>query len=259
MLYDKFPSKIYASQEADCYKLYWHLNSKLKGGISFSGNPYCDSFQGTYIAPYHNLQLEQFITGLPFFFRFNEKSFLRISVGNYSIYDYTNHSATFGEKLAALSDFYEALKNVYGDPDVFYTKRNDPKGLLTFEWFFIKKEETIKRLKEITDINWIGRNYYSVRSISKWENRFDEEQFATIIFLREEEKTKGYNLSPVTKKLIGDEIGLPFEMINLLNENIEDFIKYKKGKEVKINENSRVDGYPVTSYDKKLTLGKRKK
>ena len=65
-------------------------------------------------------------------------------------------------------------------------------------------------------------------------------------------------MSDKTREIISRQVGLPFELIYLVDEDIENFVKHKNGKEVTIPTGAKVDGYPVTSYEKKLERKLRK-
>ena len=207
----------YVSKEDDCFELYFLLRSYLKDKIDYYGTPYNALFSGKYYSSYDESHSDLdylFKEGLPFNYKFNKEAFLRISVGKC-----LDRETTMGEKLAALSDFYEAIRVVYGEPTVFYTIKDDDEEAVTFEWLFKEKEAEIKKFKEGT--------------------RFDDGKTDTLIIFGEEVKTKGYTLNPETKKLISNQIGLPFEMLSILDENVEDFIKYKKGIKVKVRKKER--------------------
>ena len=58
-------------------------------------------------------------------------------------------------------------------------------------------------------------------------NYFDDVETDELIIIGEpKQKTDGYQLSDITKKIISKHVGLPFELLSLVDENIEDFIKY---------------------------------
>ena len=46
-------------------------------------------------------------------------------------------------------------------------------------------------------------------------------------------------------------VGLPFLMLNLVDEHIEDYFKYKKGKTITCPDGVRVEFVKITSLDKK--------
>ena len=139
---------------------------------------------------------------LPFYFKYSKNEFLRISVGS-------NHfGSSLGEKLAALSDFYEILSEEYGEPTLFYTTKEDEEGLLTLQWSFINKEEEIEKFKN-----------------GKY---FDDAEVDKLIIFGEKGDTEKNNLSDKTKQIISKRVGLPFELIYLVDDY---FAKHKIGKD----------------------------
>ena len=203
--------------------------------IDFYGSTYIEIPSDKYLSSYRKNNGEYMFNGqwLPFYFKFSENEFLRISVGS-------NHcGSSLGEKMAALSDFYSILSEEYGEPTVFYTTKDDDEGLLTLQWAFINKEEEIEKFQSGT--------------------YFDDAEIDTLIVLgKKRENVDGYSLSDKTRKIISRQVGLPFELIYLVDEDIENFVKHKNGKEVTIPTGAKVDGYPVTSYEKKLERKLRK-
>lgn len=219
----------YYSKAEDCYRLAIKLKKKLGDKIDFYGSWYIEIPSGKYLSSYRKNNGEYMFDGhyLPFYFKFSENEFLRIEVGSH----YSGSS--LGEKMAALSDFYEVLSEEYGNPTVFYTTKDDDEGLLTLQWSFINKEEKIAKLKNGT--------------------YFDDAEIDTlIIFGESKENADGYILSNKTKEIISRQIGLPFELLYLVDEDIENFVKHKKGKEMTIPAGAKIDGVPVTSFEKKL-------
>lgn len=223
------------SKDEDCYKLAIELKKKLKDKIEFMGSPYQGFISGKYFSHYrkpHNETQYLFEKGLPFYYKFCEEGFLRIQVG--SFYPYKN---SMGEKLAALSDFYEVLSEVYGEPTVFYTIKDDEEGCISLHWSFVNKEEDIEMFKNGTF--------------------FDDGETDELIVIGEEKPSNNsYRLSNTTKRFISKEVGLPFELIGLVDENIEDFVKYKTGKEISVPVGSKIDGLNVIS-EKTLSLRKK--
>ena len=135
--------------------------------------------------------------------------------------------------MAALSDFYEVLSEEYGNPTVFYTTKDDDEGFLTLQWSFINKDEEIEKFKS-----------------GKY---FDDAEIDTLIIIgKEKNNIEGYSLSDKTKEIISRQVGLPFELLYLVDEDIESFVKHKSGKEMTIPVGAKVDGVPVTSFEKKL-------
>lgn len=223
------------SKAEDCSLLASRLKKKLGDKIDFYGSTYIEIPSDKYLSSYRKNNGEYMFNGqwLPFYFKFSENEFLRISVGS-------NHcGSSLGEKMAALSDFYSILSEEYGEPMVFYTTKNDDEGLLTLQWAFINKEEEIEKFQSGT--------------------YFDDAEIDTLIVLgKKRENVDGYSLSDKTREIISRQVGLPFELIYLVDEDIENFVKHKNGKEVTIPTGAKVDGYPVTSYEKKLERKLRK-
>jgi hypothetical protein len=217
------------SKAEDCNLLASKLKKKLGDKIDFYGTTYIEIPSGNYLSLYRRNNGEHMFNGqcLLFNFKFSENEFLRISVGS-------NHSgSSLGEKLAALSDFYSILSEDYGEPTVFYTTKDDDEGLLTLQWSFINKEEEIAKFQNGT--------------------YFDDALIDTLIVLdKKRENVEGYSLSDKTRKIISRQVGLPFELIYLADEDIENFVKHKNGKEMTIPTGAKVDGYPVISFEKKL-------
>lgn len=223
------------SNADDCYKLACLLKNRLKGKIEFSGS----TFQELIIGNYHSLSYDKYDTFLEyrndvveFSYKFLENGFLRISVC-----DSAYKKASIGQKLAVLSDLYEVLSEDYGQPLVFYTLKEDDLNSINLEWDFIQKEDTIEAFKNGSMI--------------------DAEVDELIIIGEDEEKTSCYSLSNRTKELISKTIGLPYEIIYLVDENIEDFVLYKKGEKMSYMEDAKIDGYPIKNTERNKTLIKK--
>ena len=225
------------SKSEDCFELYKNLRRKMGNKIEYAGTAYTELFEGKYFSHFreqHSNLDYLYERGIPFYYKFCKNGFLRIGIGD-SIY----HKSSVGEKLAALSDFYEVLSETYGEPTVFYTTKDDDEGLLSMHWSFINKEEDIQQFKEGTF--------------------FDDAEIDELIIIGEpKQKTNGYQLNDITKKIISKHIGLPFELLSLVDENIEDFVKFKTGNELCVPENTKIDGVPVTSFEKTLSLQLKK-
>lgn len=222
-------SEIFSNAD-DCCKLARKLKKQLGDKIDFYGSINTPLPSGKYLSLYRRSNGEYFsynLNCLQFYFKFAENGFLRIGVGSHSRDNF------LGEKLAALSDFYEVLSEEYGEPTVFYTTKDDDEGLLTLQWSFVNKEEEIEKFQSGT--------------------YFDDAEIDTlIVFGQKRNNVDGYSLSDTTKKIISRRVGLPFELLDLADEDIENFVKHKTGKEMTIPEGAKVDGYPVTSFERKL-------
>ena len=213
------------SNADDCYKLARLLKSKLREKIEFSGS----TFQEMIIGNYHSLPYNRYETFLSyrndsveFSYKFLENGFLRISVC-----DTAYKKASMGHKFAVLSDLYQVISEKYGEPLVYFTLKDDDENSINLEWVFIEKEETIDAFKN--------------------GSMFDDAEVDELIIIDEEkEKT---SLTNRTKGLISKTIGIPYEMIYLVDENINDFILYKKGEIMSCPKESKVDGYPVKTLE----------
>lgn len=225
--------ELYSSAD-DCLKLARLLKSKLNRKIEFWGSTYLDVVSGRY----HSLSYDKYESFLEykfdeveFSYTFLENGFLTITVS-----DSAYKKASMGHKLAVLSELYEVISEIYGEPTVFYTLKDDDENSLNFEWNFIEKEEIIEAFQN--------------------GNRFDDAKIDELIVIgAEDEKTVTYTLNSRTKEMISKTVGLPFEMLYLVDENIEDFVLYKKGERIKYPEGARIDGYQIKTvesiYDKR--------
>lgn len=196
-------AELYSKAE-DCSKMANYLYNKLKGKIEFYGSTYQEVIYGKYHCLPFNLyaNYEEYRNDeLSFSYKFCENGFLRISIEN------VISKKSLGHKLAALSDFYLALSEMYGLPTTFYTLKDDDEESINLQWSFIEKEEDIKDFKEGT--------------------MFDDAEIDKLIIFGEQSSIN--ELSDKTKTYISNQIGLPIELIYLLDENIEDFIKFKYG------------------------------
>lgn len=226
-------SELYSNAE-DCNKMARFLYNELKNKIEFSGSIYQEVISGKYhCLPYdaYREYNEYEKDELSFSYKFCENSFLRISIGN------VIYKNTIGHKLAALSDFYEVLSEFYGEPTLFYTIKDDDENTLNLQWSLLQKEEDIQIFKD--------------------KKVFDDAELDKVIVFGEEKGQSGnYRLSDTTRKIIARQIGLPFELIYLVDDNMEDFVKYKQGKIIKYTNESKKEGYPIVTFedDKMLEL-----
>lgn len=217
------------SKTEDCYLLAGKLKKELENKIEFWGSTYQEVPSGKYLSSYRRNNGEYMFNGqyIPFYFKFSENEFLRIGVGsNY-------RGSSIGEKMAALSDFYSILSKEYGDPTVFYTIKGDDKEFLTLQWAFINKEEEIVKFQNGT--------YFDDAEIDK-----------LIVIGKNKENIESYNFNGTTRNFISRQVGLPFELIYLIDEDIENFVKHKTGKEITIPQNAKIDCVPVTSLERTL-------
>ena len=213
----------------DCYLLAGKLKKELENKIEFWGSTYQEVPSGKYLSSYRRNNGEYMFNGqyIPFYFKFSENEFLRIGVGsNY-------RGSSIGEKMAALSDFYSILSKEYGDPTVFYNIKGDDKEFLTLQWAFINKEEEIAKFQNGT--------------------YFDDDEIDKLIVIgKNKENIESYSFNDTTRNFISRQVGLPFELIYLIDEDIENFVKHKTGKEIAISQTAKIDCVPVTSLERTL-------
>lgn len=227
------------SNANDCEKLAKYLKNKMGNSIEFEYNVQYNVHEsivnGKYFH-YHrelNSELEHlFEDGIYFFFQYCENDFLRISIS-----DSNHHKCSLGEQLAVLSAFYEVLSEKFGEPLVFYILKDDDEQKINLQWSFINKEEDIKNFKNGT--------YFEDGEIDK-----------LIIFGEQKVNAIGYQIGETARKNNSRVIGLPFDLFPLVEENMEDYVKYKTGKPIGIPECARMDSTPVALYENKITLEK---
>lgn len=217
------------SNADDCLELARLLKNKLKEKIEFWGSTYQEVISGKYHSLPYN-KYDNFIDyrndEVEFSYTFSKGEFLRITVG-----DSAYKKFTLGHKLAVLSDLFEVINEDYGIPSVFYTLKEDDENSINLEWDFIQKEETINAFKN--------------------NCMFDDALVDNLIIIGEE-ITNTYTLSKTTRELISKTVGLPFEMLSLVDENIEDFVFYKKGERMSYPKIAKVDGYPINKQQENV-------
>lgn len=187
------------SKADDCHKLAFIINNELKERISFEGSTYQEVVTGTHSSfkltdykDYRNHEMNK----LSFDYKFNENGFLRISISK-RIYQ-----SSLGHKLAALSDFYMAIRKYYGEPTLLYTIKNDDEESLNMQWSFSQKKEDIRDFQNNT--------------------AFDDASIEHLVLFKEEKTEE--------EKLIQEEIGLPIELSSLVATNLNEYIYYKNGR-----------------------------
>ena len=153
---------------------------------------------------------------VPLHFKFCDGEFMRVCIGSNNSHEY------YSEQLAALSDLYLSLREEYGEPTVFYTTRDDDD--ICLQWMFTNKKEEIERFKNGTC--------------------FDDAEIDKLIVIDNSEQTE-------IKRFLAENLGLPFDLLELVDDVLEDYLKHKTGKIVKINDTTKEDGVSVVSLDEK--------
>ena len=189
--------EIYSNVD-DCLYLKRKLKKVLGDKCIMSGYEIVDGEYHSFPYPMYETYQEYMQDQLKFYFKFCKNGFLRIDVEDHSF------KASRGHKLAALSDFYEALLDEFGEPTVFYTLKDDENDGLHFQWSFTNKEETTNEFLHGFP--------------------FDDGEVDLAIVIGKTEE-----LNEETRKLFSRQIGLPYELLPLINDNIEEYMKYKFG------------------------------
>lgn len=211
-------SELYSKAE-DCNKLANILYSKLKRKIDFYGSTYQEVVSGKYYClPFEDYEsyADYRKDALLFSYKYCENGFLRISIGD--VID----RKSVGHKLAALSDFCGVLSEIYGTPTLFYTIKDDDKKTLNLQWSFSQKEEDIEEFKNGT--------------------AFDDAELDELIVFGETKKR-----DDSTSEKLASKIGLPSELLYLVDINLEDFFKYKYGKTIIVCNETEVNPKPTIS------------
>lgn len=99
--------------------------------------------------------------------------------------------------------------------------------MLNFEWAFCDKEEVVKSFENGT--------------------AFDDDEIDELIIIDSEYSSYNGRLSEKTRNFFEEHVELPFSMIHLVDEDIEDYVKYKKGKKITCPDGVRVEFVKITS------------
>ena len=198
------------STVCDCYHLSEQLLEKFGsrlvlygcGGPCMLAGEYA-SFSNEVYSDYTDLCENKII----FCCKYYKGEFLRITVGNGLA------ERPIGHKLAALSDFYEIFKEEFGVPTLFYTMKDDAYGSLNFQWSMKDKEKDIENFKNGTIF-------------------CDTEVEHVIVMGEKKIDLKKRELDRSTQNVLDEGLGLPIDLLPLVNDNIDDFIYYKEDKDV---------------------------
>ncbi len=182
------------SSPDDCYRLGCNLLEKIGQKVIIYGPLYQAGIEGRFF-----VDGDMNKGGLDFYIEYLNGSFLRIGFGDS---DY-NKDAKMGEKLAALSTFYQIMSEDFGSPSFFYTTKDDDKHFINMHWSFYNKEESIKDLLNDDNID------------------------SYIVFDKVDPKPN------ITKRM-----KLPSGLVKLVDENIEDYLKYGSNGEVSMFEDT---------------------
>lgn len=216
------------SNVKDCRELRKLLSNKMNerewNRITFDG--YFEIIKGKYYSfshsYYYDKELSRDDDSVTFSIKYCKNEILRLSVGE-EVYP-----QTMGHKLAVLSDFYQVLVEKFGEPTLFYTLKEDEEKTLNMQWSFTNKDIDIQNFQTGT--------------------AFDDAEIDDFILFTE----KNSMLQEITRQNNVNEIGLPIELIPLMEDNIEEFVKYKQGRKIVYPKNYQ--NGTLETREKKLLL-----
>lgn len=159
---------------------------------------------------------------LEFNFSFVKDNYLEVSIGD------GIHRKSFIHKLAAISTFFEILSLEFKSPSLFYSSKDD--DYLTLKWCFYNTKEEFSKLKK--------------------DNFFSNKEVSNVVVI-DELDNKFNMISDDVKKAVSKNFGLPFELVDFALNDIDEFLRYKKGRKVRASMN-------MNSNTKVLTLMKEK-
>jgi len=125
-----------------------------------------------------------------FSYEYNKDGYLRLKIHD-GLYEHS-----LGHKLAVLSDFYEVLYERFGNPCLFYMINDDSDECLYLEWCFTN----IKNISGLVRFSLYNPNVKKIIIIEKKEQK------------------------------ISKLLGLPRELMDLIDVNIDDYLRYKNSK-----------------------------
>lgn len=211
------------SNDKDSLEIVRELNGKLKDKIYYLnrvspviGEYACLSYEN--YGNYRQWELDK----VSFYFKYCQV--LRVGIGN------GLSPKTMGHKFAALSEFYQVLSEKFGEPTLFYTVCDDKDGTLNLQWSFQNREEDIRTFQS--------------------GEAFDDAFVDTLIVMGTSYKNGTYyQLSSETRNTLAHKIGLPFDVISLVEPDyMDDFVKYKTGESMH---------YPSGSFCKSFSIIKK--
>ena len=125
--------------------------------------------------------------------------------------------------MAALSDMYQVISEKYGEPTFFYTLKNDSSGSINLQWSFKNAKADIEALSE---------GVY-----------FDDSEPDILIFLGENRENDPNKWSDRTKQIIARQVGLPYELIDLVDADADNFYRHKKGIDINMTTKDKDSTY----------------
>lgn len=182
------------SNAEDCNHLRQYLKNELKNNIKFNTPLWLEILMGEYFFAKGGYK-GFFRKGITFYIKYNKEEFLRLQVCT----SYLNESR--GKKLVVLNELYKSLSKKVGIPIIFYIVKDSNGEVLTLEWAF--KEEITKSFTNAS--------------------RFDEIEFEKLIFINQTIDKLDDLVTTYSKYT-----SLPPELTQLIEENMEEYLKYLK-------------------------------
>ncbi len=198
------------SNANDCRELKKFLVEKINQGLNWNKIDFDCCYSNIIVGRYYSFSYDYYDYNIcnrdrdciTFGIKYCHDQFLRLVIQD-EVYPQTE-----GHKLAVLSDFYEILKEKFGEPTLFYTLKNDDEKQLCLQWSFVNREEDILDFKN--------------------DAAFEDANIDELIIFGEKESS----LSETTRKNMVRKVGLPFELVAFIENHIEEFMKYKHKKEM---------------------------
>ncbi len=183
------------SKEQDCFDLFGKLKSNMGNRLELFGSAFKPFVTGRF---YYNCN-EKDRDNLPFYYKFNKDYFLRVGIGTF----YPGKTC-FASKLYALSSFYQTIKEYYGEPSVYFTVKDGDEDIIFLEWIFKDKERIIEDIKN--------------------SDYFTDGFTNNVIEINE---YNDFNRSKA-KELISKQLGLPFDLIKLVDNDPSTYLQLRK-------------------------------
>ena len=196
------------------YDLMSKLNKEIDGRIYMTRLSW-----GRYLTPYRAANKEFMChndNALNYNLVLLPDNYLRIEIGA------LKKKIPMGEGMAALSDFYTVLREEYGEPSVFYITKNIlGDQCINLQWMFKEKKPDESNLNDYLN------NLDRIQSVIMLNNNYS------------------YSDEMIMNKFL-----LPVQLLDLIGDDLENYIKYRSGKgHDSVSDNTSIDlPYPIGTY-----------
>jgi len=153
------------------------------------------------------------IGGLAYNISFDEGDHLTITVAKHG------EGNSKGKRLAILSDLYEAFNKEFGEPSFFYSVKDDDRfGIERYDYSKDGYIEVVGHgFEETYNLHWSFKD--EIRDINEVIDKPNVEDF---IMIHNPDK------NAFIDAVMTHRTGLPSELSDLVEENHEEYVKYKK-------------------------------